>query len=298
MGDSSIELFGTRLKNPIMNASGTLGYGREIEPLWDVGILGAFVTKGLSLRPYRGNTPPRVREGRGFLLNRIGLQNVGLQRFLEEHVPFFKQKGIPIMVNFFGSTEEEYVAFAAAIIEDPIFFALEMNVSCPNVDSSGLSFGRDATSIARLTKAVKAASRLPVVVKLSPAVKDLLEAAIAAEEAGADGITVFNTIPSCEIEEGRLLSFGLSGPPLKPVTLRAVSELSRAVKIPIIGAGGIMDLEDALSFLLAGARAVQVGTATFVDPYTIPRIIRGLSAYLEERRIDVTELGGRLHGDS
>lgn len=298
MGYSSVELFGKRLKNPVMNASGTLGYGKEIDPLWDIGMLGAFVTKGLSLSPHRGNSPPRLREGRGFLLNRIGLQNVGLQRFLEEYVPFFREKGVPIIVNFFGTTEEEYVEFAKAIGEDPLFLALEMNVSCPNVDSFGLSFGRDASSVLRLTKRVRKATSLPLIVKLSPSVGDLAEACLAAEEAGANGITLFNTIPSAEIEEGRLLSFGLSGPPLRPIALKAIYEISRIVKIPIIGCGGVMDLDDAISFILAGAKAVQVGTATFLDPYTIPKIIKGLSSYLEERQTDVELLRGTAHGDS
>jgi dihydroorotate dehydrogenase (NAD+) catalytic subunit len=283
MGNLSVTLFGKRLKNPVMNASGTLGYGEEIEPLWSVDTMGAYVTKGLSLKPHHGNPCPRVWEERGGMINSIGLQNVGVERFFNEHFPFFVEKKMPIIVNFFGFTEDEYVACAEQIKPHKLIVALEMNLSCPNVKKGGISFGKEPAMVYRMVRNVKEATGIPVMAKLTPEVKSIAEIASAAAEAGVDGLTLINTMPAAavDIRERRLpIKGGLSGPLLRPIALRAVHECAKAVSVPLIGAGGIMDEMDAISFLMAGAKAVQVGTATFVDPFTIPKIVKGIERYL------------------
>ncbi|HUJ90638.1 MAG TPA: dihydroorotate dehydrogenase [Syntrophorhabdales bacterium] len=321
MATLSIDLFGKTLRNPVMNGSGTLGYGREIEPLWPIDTLGAYVTKGLSLKPHHGNPPPRVwEEGRG-MLNSIGLQNVGLERFFAEHFPLFKERNTPIVINFFGFTDEEYIECAASIEPDPLIIALEINLSCPNVTKGGICMGKEAQGVFSIIKRVKEITLIPVIAKLTPEVADIVEIARAAVSAGADGITLINTMPGAAIDfrtlvrgnlssehgeregeaptgfpvEGatrapvmdmqtKRMAFrgGLSGPPLKPIALKAVADVSRAVTVPVIGAGGIMNHEDAIQFLMAGARAIQVGTATFVDPFAIPKILAGLATYMDE----------------
>jgi dihydroorotate dehydrogenase (NAD+) catalytic subunit len=283
MGNLSVTLFGKRLKNPVMNASGTLGYGREIEPLWPVETMGAYVTKGLSLKPHHGNPCPRVWEERGGMINSIGLQNVGLERFFDEHFPFFTAKKVPVIVNFFGFTEEEYVACAANIRPHKLIVALEMNLSCPNVKKGGISFGKEPKMVHEIVKEVKRVTNIPVMAKLTPEVKSIVEIAVAAAEAGVDGLTLINTIPAAVVDVRQRcipIKGGLSGPLLKPIALRAVADCSRAVSVPIVGTGGIMNAIDAVSFLMAGARAVQVGTATFVDPFAIPRIVKEMKQYL------------------
>jgi dihydroorotate dehydrogenase (NAD+) catalytic subunit len=284
MGSLSVKLFGKILKNPVMNASGTLGYGREIEPLWGIEALGAYVTKGLSLHPHHGNPTPRVWEEERGLINSIGLQNVGVDRFFDEYFPLFRQKKIPVIVNFFGFTEEEYIACAERIRPDRLIAALEMNLSCPNVKRGGISFGKDPDMVHGIVKAVKRVTEIPVIAKLTPEVKNLKEIAQAAYEAGVDGFTLLNTIPAMVVDvEKRTIPIrgGLSGPVLKPVALKAVYEISSSLPVPVIGTGGIMNHNDALSFLMAGAKALQVGTATFIDPYTIPKIVEGLGEYLK-----------------
>lgn len=281
----SVELFGKTLRNPVLNASGTLGYGKEIEPLWGIETLGAYVTKGLSLKPHHGNPTPRVWEERRGLINSIGLQNVGVDRFFDEYFPFFQKRKTPIIVNFFGFTEEEYVACAARIQPDELIIALEMNLSCPNVKQGGISFGKDPDMVRRIAAEVKAVTRIPLIAKLTAEVKNLREIAQAAYEGGVDGLTLLNTIPSMVVDIQRRsipIKGGLSGPVLKPVALRAVYEVSSSVPVPILGAGGIMNYSDALAFIMAGACAVQIGTATFIDPYTIPKIILGLDEYLQQ----------------
>lgn len=300
MASLSVKLFGKTLRNPVMNASGTLGYGEEIEPLWGIETLGAYVTKGLSLKPHHGNPVPRVWEERPGLINSIGLQNIGVDRFFHEHFAFFKEKKTPIIVNFFGFTEDEYVACAERIKPDTLIVALEMNLSCPNVKQGGISFGKDPGMVHKIVKLVKAATPVPLIAKLTPEVKNLREIAQAAFEAGVDGFTLSNTIPSMVVDvEKRSIPIrgGLSGPLLRPVALKAVYEISSNLPVPILGAGGIMNSDDALSFIMAGARAVQVGTATFVDPYTIPKIIQGLEGYLERCRCPrITAIVGAAHG--
>jgi dihydroorotate dehydrogenase (NAD+) catalytic subunit len=288
MADISVELFGKRLRNPVMNASGTLGYGEEMEPLWRVDELGAYVSKGLSFLPHHGNPPPRIREERSALINSVGLQNVGLRRFFADKFPLFRKRNTPVIINFFGFTEEEYVRCAEAIEPDELIVALEMNLSCPNIKQGGICLGKEAQGVFRIIEKVKRVTSLPVVAKLTPEVTDIVGIARAAVDAGADGITVLNTFPAASIDvEGRRpgLRGGLSGPFLKPMALRAVADISASVPVPVIGVGGIMDHVDALSFLMAGAAAVQVGTASFIDPFAIPKIIDGIRTFLEERSI-------------
>lgn len=288
MADISLRLFGTRLKNPVMNASGTLGYGSEIEPLWTVDTLGAYVSKGLSLLPHQGNPPPRLWEEASALINSVGLQNIGIKRFFEEKLPLFEERKTPVVINFFGFTEEDYVRCAEAIGARPLVVALEMNLSCPNIKAGGICLGKEADAVFRIVRRVKQATSLPVVAKLTPEVTDIVGIARAAYEAGADGINVLNTFPAAAVDVEKsvmALRGGLSGPFLKPLALRAVADISRSIPIPVIGTGGIMDHRDALSFLMAGAAAVQVGTATFVDPFAIPKIIEGINAFLDARRI-------------
>jgi len=300
MADLSIELFKKRLKNPVMNASGTLGYSSEIEALWKIDTLGAYVTKGLSLKPHHGNPPPRVWDERHGMINSIGLQNVGIDRFFEKHFPFFQRRKTPVIINFFGFTEEEYVAFAAKVKPDKLIVALEMNLSCPNIKAGGISFGKEPQTVFEIVKKVKAVTPLPIIAKLTPEVKNIAEIGGAAFEAGADGLTLINTMPAAIVDIKRKsvpLKGGFSGPALKPIALRAVHECSRAIPIPVIGVGGIMNADDAISFLMAGARAIQIGSATFVDPYTIPKVITEINRYLDKgSHKTIREITGTTHG--
>lgn len=300
MADLSIELFKKRLRNPVMNASGTLGYSNEIEALWKIDTLGAYVTKGLSLKPHHGNPPPRVWDERHGMINSIGLQNVGIDRFFEKHFPFFRQRKTPIIINFFGFTEEEYVAFAEKVKPDKCIVALEMNLSCPNIKAGGISFGKEPQTVFEIVKKVKAVTPLPLIAKLTPEVKNIVEIGSAAFEAGADGLTLINTMPAAIVDIQRKnvpLKGGFSGPALKPIALRAVYECSRAIPIPVIGVGGIMNADDAISFFMAGARAIQIGSATFVDPYTIPKVIAEINRYLDRcGQKTLREITGTTHG--
>ena len=292
MENLTIKLFGKTLKNPVMNASGTLGYGKEIESLWGIETLGAYVTKGLSAKPHHGNPVPRVWEERNGMINSIGLQNIGVERFFNEYFPYFKQRQTPVIVNFFGFTEEEYIACAEKIKADPLIVALEMNLSCPNIKMGGISFGKEPNMVFEIVKHVKSTTDIPLIIKLTPEVKNIVEIARVAYEGGADGLTLINTIPAAVVDiRSRCIPLkgGLSGPTIKPVALRAVYECSKAVSIPIVGAGGIMNTEDALSFFMAGATAIQIGTATFVDPYTIPKIISGISNYIDEQGLSLID---------
>jgi dihydroorotate dehydrogenase (NAD+) catalytic subunit len=300
MANISLKLFGKRLKNPVMNASGTLGYSNEIESLWKIETLGAYVTKGLSLKPHHGNPTPRIWDERHGMINSIGLQNMGLDRFFDEHFPFFQKKKTPIIINFFGFTEEEYIAFAAKVIPDRLIVALEMNLSCPNIKAGGISFGKDPQTVFEIVKKVKAVTHIPLIAKLTPEVKNIVDIGRAAFEAGADGLTLINTMPAAivEVKKKRVsIKGGLSGPALKPIALRAVHECSQAVPIPIVGVGGIMNADDVISFLMAGASAVQIGSATFVDPYTIPKVIAGVGRYLDKNNYgSIQEITGITHG--
>ncbi|MEN6615128.1 MAG: dihydroorotate dehydrogenase [Syntrophorhabdus sp.] len=299
MGSLAINFFGKKLKNPVMNASGTLGYGVEIEPLWAVDSLGAYVTKGLSAKPHHGNPTPRVWEERYGMINSIGLQNVGVERFFSHYFPFFEKNRVPVIVNFFGFSEEEYVACARNIPDHDLIVALEINLSCPNIKKGGISFGKEASSVQGIIESVRKVTRIPIIAKLTPEVKNITEIARAAYDGGAKGITLINTMPAAIIDVKRKnmpLKGGLSGPILRPIALRAVHECSRVVPIPVIGVGGIMDVDDALAFFMAGAHAIQVGTATFVDPYAIPRIIAGIDAWLKENACDsILDIVGIAH---
>lgn len=284
MADLTVELFGKVLKNPVMNASGTMGYGVEIEPLWPVEKMGAYVTKGLSLKPHHGNPPPRVWEERWGLINSIGLHNIGVDAFFDSYMPVFEKKDQPVIVNFFGFTEDEYVECAKRIRPHRLIVCLEANLSCPNIKAGGISFGKDTGSVYRLVKRIKSVTDIPVVVKLTPEVTNISDIAQAAYDAGADGLTLINTLPGIYIDiKNRDIPIkgGLSGPLLKPIALKAIKDCSDKVPIPIIGAGGIMDWRDCVAFFMAGARVVQVGTATFVDPYAIPKIIEDIGNFLE-----------------
>jgi len=289
MADLSVTLFGKSLRNPVMNASGTLGYGSEIEPLWKTDLLGAYVSKGLSLLPHHGNPPPRLWEENGTLINSVGLQNIGLQRFVEEKLPLFQERNTPVIINFFGFTDEEYVRCAAAVPRLDGIIALEINLSCPNIKQGGICLGKAIEGVRGIIQKVKESTSLPLIAKLTPEVTDIVSIARAAYESGADGITVLNTFPSLSVDIDKMqigLRGGISGPFLKPMALRAVSDISGAIPLPVIGVGGIMSGRDALAFLMAGATSVQVGTASFIDPFAIPRIIGEIDAYLDTRGIE------------
>lgn len=284
--DLGIELAGMKLKNPVMSASGTFGYGDEYAPYLDLSKLGAIVVKGLSLEEKMGNPPPRIVETAAGILNTIGLQNVGVHAFIQEKLPMLRRYDVPIIANVFGETVDEYRLVAEILTACGGCAALEINISCPNVKKGGLSFGLDPESAAEVTAAVKKATHLPVIVKLSPQARSVTEIARSVEAAGADAISLINTIPGMAVDihtrRSRLSqpTGGLSGPAIKPIALRMVWEAVRAVSIPVIGIGGIMTAQDALEFLIVGARAVQVGTANLVDPEATIKIIEGLRSYL------------------
>jgi len=284
----AIKLPGLDLKNPIIPASGCFGFGREFAEYYDLSLLGSIMIKATSIEPRLGNPVPRVAETPGGMLNAIGLQNPGVEKVMETELPFLEQFDLPIMANIAGTTLEDYVAVAEKISKAPNVAALEVNISCPNVKAGGITFGTDAKVAAELTRAVKAVSSVPIYIKLSPNVTNIVEVAKAVEEAGADGITMINTLLGMrlDLKTGKPViangTGGLSGPAIKPVAIRMVHDVYKAVKIPIIGMGGVMTAEDVLEFLYVGASAVAVGTANFVDPYVCPDIIEQLPAVLKK----------------
>lgn len=301
--DMSVEIAGLKLRNPVMTASGTFGYGEEFSQYVDLETIGAFVTKGLSLKPRAGNPTPRIVETPGGMLNAIGLQNVGIEAFIQKKVPFLRTVTTPAIANFFGYTPEEYAELASRLDTIPEVAALEVNISCPNVKQGGIVFGTDPGCAASVVKACRAATTKPLIVKLSPNVTDIVEMAQACEGAGADALSVINTLTGMAIDLERRrpvlanVTGGLSGPAIKPIALRMVWQVARAVKVPVIGIGGIMSATDALEFMLAGATAVQVGTASFVNPSAAQEIAQGMQHWLEERGIgDVKSLIGALEG--
>lgn len=300
--DLSVRIGSLELKNPVITASGTFGYGREFHPLVDPGQLGAVVVKGLSLRPRIGNPPPRIVETPSGMLNAIGLANIGLERFLKEKLPWLEKMNTVVIVNIYGHSEKEYGEVAAGLKGVGGISGIEVNVSCPNVECGGMAFGTDPEVTARVTERVLKNSDKPVIVKLSPNVTDIQSVARAAESAGADGLSLINTLAGMAIDiEKRVprlanISGGLSGPAIRPVALYKVYQVVRAVHIPVIGLGGIVDYRDALEFLIAGARAVQVGTANFIQPRASLNIIEGLRRYCEERGISkLDDLIGTLN---
>ncbi len=279
------------LRNPVMVASGTFGYGEEFSELYDVSRLGAVVTKGISLKPRRGNPMPRIVEVAGGLINSIGLENVGIEVFIEDKLPFLQEKGATVVVNVFGETIEEYVELAKLLDSTEGVHALELNISCPNVKAGGIHFGAAASSASDLTEEVRGVTELPLLVKLSPMVNDIAAIAKAVEAAGADAISLINTVPATAIDvetrRPRLASGsgGLSGPAIKPIALHLVRQAYDAVKIPLVGMGGIMNTADALEFMIAGATAIQVGTANFIRPAVALEIIEGLETYAREQSL-------------
>jgi len=289
--DLQVSLGPLTLKNPVLTASGTFGYGQEFSPLLDLNRLGGVVVKGLSLKPRAGNPPPRTVETPCGMLNAIGLANMGVDAFLEERLPLLRELDTTVIANIYGHTMEEYGGVAARLKGVEGISAVEVNISCPNVEQGGMAFGTDPDISARVTERVLENSDRPVIVKLSPNVTDIRVVARAVEAAGADGISLINTLTGMAIDiETRLprlgnISGGLSGPAIRPVALHMVYQVVKTVNIPVIGIGGIMDHQDALEFLIAGARAVQVGTANFVNPRASLDIIEGLSGFCREQGI-------------
>ncbi len=283
--DLRVRVGGLALKNPVLLASGCCGYALEMAEFFDLAALGGYCLKGLSLQGSEGNPPPRICETPGGMINSIGLQNVGLQVFVEEKAPALRGVDSAVVANFYGSTVEEYVAVARALDAEPCVAALEMNISCPNVEVGGIQFGTDPKAVHAVTRACRAAVVKPLWVKLSPNVTDITVTARAAEEGGADALSCINTYPAMAIDVERRAfkinsrSGGLSGPAIKPLAVRAVHMVSRAVKIPVVGIGGIATWADAVEFMLAGACAVQVGTALFADPTAPLDILAGIEEY-------------------
>lgn len=295
----AVELPGLSLKNPIIPASGCFGFGREFADYYDLSLLGSIAIKAATQEPRYGNPTPRVAETPAGMLNAIGLQNPGVEQILERELKWLERYDVPIIANVAGSTTEEYVHVARRISTAPNVKAIELNISCPNVKCGGIAFGTVPEVAAELTKRVKEASSVPVYVKLSPNVTDIVEMARAVEAAGADGITMINTLLGMRIDLKTRKPVianktgGLSGPAIKPVAIRMIYQVSQAVSIPIIGMGGIMNAEDVVEFYLAGASAVMVGTANFVDPYVCPTIIKELPEWLDRMQVGhISELTG------
>lgn len=297
---SEVKIAGVTFKNPVMTASGTFGSGMEYSEFVDLNKLGAVVTKGVANVPWQGNPTPRVAETYGGMLNAIGLQNPGIDVFLERDIPFLQQYDTRIIVNVCGKTVEDYLEVVERCGGEKIDM-LEINVSCPNVKEGAIAFGQKAEALYQITQAVKKAAKQPVIMKLSPNVTDITEMAKAAEAGGADCISLINTLTGMKIDaESRRFVLanktgGLSGPAIKPVAVRMVYQAAHAVKIPVIGMGGIMTAADALEFILAGASAVAVGAANFINPYTTVEIVRGIEEYMERHHVErVTELIGAV----
>ncbi len=296
--DMSVELAGVTLKNPVMPASGTFGSGEEFSEFLDLNKLGAIVTKGVSNVPWEGNPAPRIAETYGGMLNAVGLQNPGVDVFIERDIPFLAKFDTKIIVNVCGRTEEEYCEVARRLADQDVHM-LEINISCPNVKEGGIAFGRDPESVERITRAVKECARQPVIMKLSPNVADIAEVARAAEAGGADAISLINTLLGMKIDiHSRTFALanktgGLSGPAIHPVAVRMVYEAAHAVKIPVIGMGGVATAEDAIEMILAGATAVAVGTANFRSQTALLEILEGIREYMEDHGVgSIRELVG------
>jgi dihydroorotate dehydrogenase (NAD+) catalytic subunit len=303
--DMAVTIGRLRLANPVMVASGTFGYGEEYAPLVDVGSLGAIVTKGISLLPRPGNPAPRIAETPSGMLNAIGLQNPGVDAFLQEKLPWLRGLGTRVIVNILGNTPEEYAALATRLDAVEGVDAVEVNISCPNVNRGGIAFGADPAMAYEVARQVRAQTDKPVLVKLSPNVTDLVAIAARVAEAHVDGLTLINTVRGMAIDyrTGRPLLGnvigGLSGPAIRPIAIRAVYEVSRALDIPIVGSGGIIEWRDAVEFMRAGAGAVQVGSANFRNPKAAIEVLHGLEEYLKQNgNISPRELVGTVRVDS
>lgn len=298
----AVNMAGIAMKNPVTTASGTFGFGQEYNPFININLLGAVVVNGTTLLPKEGNPTPRIAETPAGMLNSIGLQNPGVDYLISHYVPYFKTLTVPIIVNISGSTVEEYALVAEKLDQTEAIAGLEVNISCPNVKQGGMAFGSDPTTAAEVTAAVKGATKLPVIVKLSPNVTDIVAVAEAVAKAGADGLSLINTLLGMAIDIDRRrpllgnLMGGLSGPAIKPVGVRAVWQVYQAVSLPILGMGGITSPEDALEFILSGASAVAVGTANFVNPKATLEVVAGLEKYLAKEGIDdIKDLVGAAH---
>jgi len=299
--DMTVNLAGIPLRNPVMTASGTFGYGAEFAEYVNLERIGAFVTKGLSLKPRAGNPTPRIVETPGGMLNAIGLQNVGIDAFIAKKVPFLRSIATPAIVNFFGTTVDEYAELARRLDEIPEVAGLEVNISCPNVKQGGIVFGTDPACAFDVVSACRAVTIKPLIVKLSPNVTDVVAMARACEDAGADCLSLINTLTGMAIDLNRRrpvlanITGGFSGPAIKPIALRMVWQVAKAVKVPIIGIGGIMNATDALEFILAGATAIQVGTASFINPGAAQQIAEEMEAWLAANGVaDIKSLIGAL----
>lgn len=295
-----VNLAGVELKNPVMTASGTFGSGAEYGEMVDLNGLGAVVTKGVANVPWPGNPTPRIAETYGGMINAIGLQNPGIDVFAKRDIPFLKQYDTKIIVNVCGRTTEDYVEVVERLGDEPVDM-LEINISCPNVKEGGIAFGQDPKAVEAITREVKKHAKQPVIMKLSPNVTDITVMAKAAEAGGADVISLINTLTGMKIDINRRTfavankTGGLSGTAVKPVAVRMVYQAANAVKIPIIGMGGIMNAEDALEFILAGATAVSVGTANFHNPYATAEVVSGIESYMKKYNVeDINDLVGAV----
>jgi len=290
--DLSVKIGTLTLRNPVMLASGTVGYGNEMAEFTDLNKLGAIVTKSLSLKPRKGNPPQRIVETPAGMLNAIGLANVGVEVFLKDKIPFLKQFDVPLICNIAASTIEEYVECTRILTTEETIKAFEINISCPNVREGGLLFGNDLNSVARITEKVRAVTNKPIIIKLSPNVSYIAEFAKAAKENGADAVSAINTLVGAAFNiftrkpKINNITGGLSGPAIKPVAIAKVLEISRQVDIPIIGIGGIMDWKDVVEFMIAGSSAVQIGTLNFIDPSAPGKIITQLEEYCTHNGIE------------
>jgi dihydroorotate dehydrogenase (NAD+) catalytic subunit len=296
--NTTVNIAGVTWKNPVTVASGTFGSGAEYSELVDLNRLGAVTTKGVANVPWPGNPTPRIAETYGGMINAVGLQNPGIDLFAKRDIPFLKKYDTRMIVNVCGKSEADYVEVVERLAEEPVDM-LEINVSCPNVKEGGIAFGQNPEALCGITKAVKAVAKQPIIMKLSPNVTDITEMAKAAEAAGADALSLINTITGMKIDIHRRTfavankTGGLSGPVIKPVAVRMVYQVAHAVQIPIIGMGGIMTGEDAIEFIMAGATAVSVGTATFHDPMASVKVVEGIEAYMKQYGVeDINELRG------
>ncbi|WP_099470037.1 dihydroorotate dehydrogenase [Konateibacter massiliensis] len=295
-----INLAGVELNNPVMTASGTFGSGEEYSEFVNLNHLGAVVTKGVSNVPWTGNPTPRIAETYGGMMNAIGLQNPGMEVFIKRDIPFLKKYDTKIIVNVCGKTTKDYCEVVERLASEPVDM-LEINISCPNVKEGGIAFGQNASSVEAITKEIKKYAKQPVIMKLSPNVTDITETAKAAEAGGADVLSLINTLTGMKIDINRR-SFalanktgGLSGPAIKPIAVRMVYQVANAVKLPIIGMGGIATYEDAVEFILAGASGVSVGTANFANPFATQEVVDGIADYMRRNKIeDIQELIGAV----
>jgi len=300
MANLSVNLCGIHLKNPVIAASGTFGFGREFHELYDVGTVGGVSTKGLTLEPRLGNPTPRIAESRGVILNAVGLQNPGVEHFIAHDLDWLKSTGTAVIANVAGKTLDDYKGICEKL--DGLVDLVELNISCPNVKSGGMAFGIKPQSVEEVTKVAKSGlKKTPLMVKLSPNVESIATNALAAQNGGADAVSLINTLTgmAIDIERRRPIiannTGGVSGAGVKPIAVRMVYEVAQAVSIPVVGMGGITCAEDAIEFLMAGATAVQVGTANFTDPYAIPKVVAGLNAWCDQHGIEkVSSLTGVL----